>query len=279
MTWVPLGANSEEFNTSHEGIPPWLETPLATWILRQIATSDPYGDIRVNAEVLQNFDIKTRNSNPISGRIYGENVVGYIQSLDPRETLKFVDFLLSEMSAGYQSEAQRLADILENGGSVWTVGERSGVRGLERRVIKPVQEMADLLISHDDAAAKYLMIAWNNCYGLNPNPDVSFTNSIKAVEAKLSHRIRPNDATATLGKILGDLRKSEKWRLSLEPSNKLSEEDDLLYQMARALWKGQKDRHGSAVVQTQTQQEAEVAITLACSIIQLFNIEHDENYH
>ena len=62
------------------------------------------------------------------------------------------------------------------------------------------------------------------------------------------------------------------WRLQ-----KLSEEDDLLYQMERALWEGQKDRHGSAVVQTQTRQEAEVAITLACSTIQLFNIEHGEN--
>lgn len=79
---------------------------------------------------------------------------------------------------------------------------------------------------------------------------------------------------ATLGKALETLRKNQQWRLSLEPKEKRTEEDDLLYQMARTLWASQSDRHGSSVVRKQTQQEAEIAVTLALAIIQLFSIEH-----
>lgn len=276
MNWLPMGANAEEFETLHEGVPTWLRVPLGRWIFGQIASSDPYGTIHVNSQVLQNFDLKTRNANPLTGRIDGENLTIFLQTLEASESFILIDFLLSEMALGFQSDANKLKEILEKGGSVWTVGDRRGIRGLERRVGKPVQALAESLISMDDAAAQYLAVAWTNCYGLDPNPDVAFSNAVKAVEAKLLHRVSPNDSKATLGKALEVLRKNEQWRLSIEPSEKRTEEDDLLFQMARTLWAGQTDRHGSSVVRNQTQREAEIAVILALAIVQLFTIEHSE---
>lgn len=246
------------------------------WIFGKIASSDPYGTIHVNSQVLQNFDLKTRNINPLSGRIDGENIAIYLQTLEDSDIFILIDFLLSEMAPGSQSDANKLREILENGGSVWTVGERRGIRGLERRVNKPLQALAESLISMDEAAAQYLAVAWRNCYGLDPNPDVAFSNAVKAVEAKLLHRVSPNDSKATLGKVLEVFRKNQEWRLSIEPPGKRTEEDDLLFQMARTLWAGQSDRHGSSVVRNQTQREAEIAVTLALAIVQLFGIEHSE---
>lgn len=276
MSWVPLGAEPGDFETLHEGIPAWLRLPLARWIFGQLGSTDLYGSFRVNANLLETFDLKTRNESPLMGRITSENIAVFVQTLEAKECFVLVDFLLSEMGFGFQPDANELKEVLEKAGSVWTVGERSGTRGLERRVSKPVQELANSLISLDEAAAQYLAIAWKNCYGLDPNPDLAFSNAVKAVEAKLLHRVSPNDSKATLGKALEVLRKSQQWRLSIEPQEKRTEEDDLLYQMARTLWAGQSDRHGSSVVRNQTQQEAEIAVTLALAIIQLFSIEHGE---
>lgn len=277
VNWVPLGADSNDFDTLHEGVPIWLRGSLGRWLLGQLASSNPYGDIRVNVKVLEAFDLETRNVTPRLGRLDGDNIFVYIQTLEEHEYFVLIDFLLSEMSSGYQPDANNLREILESGGSIWTVGERNGTRGLERRVSKPVSALAETLISKDDAAAQYLNIAWKNCYGIDPDPDISYSNSVKAVESKLLHRISPNDSVATLGKALGILRTREKWRLSIEPQDKRSDEDDLFYQMIRALWEGQTNRHGDNVVRSQTQQEAEIAVTLAMSIIHLFNIAHQED--
>ena len=46
-----------------------------------------------------------------------------------------------------------------------------------------MQALADSLSSMDTAAAQYLAVEWTNCYGLNLDPDVAFSNAVKTVEA------------------------------------------------------------------------------------------------
>lgn len=85
------------------------------------------------------------------------------------------------MALRFHSEAHNLKEILEKGATVRTVCEWRGVLSLE--ISKPVQALADSVISMDTAAAQYLTVACTNCYGLELDPDVAFSNAVKAVEA------------------------------------------------------------------------------------------------
>ena len=55
-------------------------------------------------------------------------------------------------------------------------------------------------------AAGYLTRAWEQAWGRNPNASDSYRDSVRAVEAATSPIVLPNDANATLGRVIGTIR-------------------------------------------------------------------------
>jgi hypothetical protein len=86
--------------------------------------------------------------------------------------------------------------------------------------------------------------------------------------------VSPNDPTATLGKMIADIRvKPSKWKVHLEPSNSSDPVLEVV-NMCDLLWKSQHTRHGvpDAEVRTEmTTEEAAAALHLAATLVHWFS--------
>src|SRR3954447_12458499 len=96
------------------------------------------------------------------------------------------------------------------GGSVWTVANDR--LALVRRVSEEEQEAYDRALSSADEIAEELRTAWSAVYGRSPDPSDAWDHAIEAAELSLGPVVTPNDAKATLGKIIDRLsRKGEEF--------------------------------------------------------------------
>lgn len=184
--------------------------------------------------------------------------------------LRMADYLLSIQTN--EQPAVSLNAILEESGSMWKTGKRSGVSGLIRRVPDGVQSAVDKAISSGNHAGDRLGKAWEAAFGLDPNPSHAYSLSVKAVEDAAVPVVSPNDAAATLGKIISQMRNTGDWGLPLAREDKYAPTSATLLSMMKMLWAGQADRHGGhhdpdLVV---TQEAAEVAVMTAATLVQWF---------
>jgi len=198
----------------------------------------------------------------------------YLQELaaaHPEKGLDLVDFLLHVMREYRLPQLQSLAagieEILADGGSASRVAADRA--GLERRVPEEVAFRAREEMSADTKAAAHVRAAWTDVYGRHPNPSQGYREAVKAVEAAAIPVICPNDPTATLGKIIGQLRvQRDLWATSLSPQGR--DGIDLAIGMLEVLWKSQLDRHGTPdanVPISVSLEEAEAALHLALTLV------------
>ncbi|MCJ1699838.1 hypothetical protein MT356_08890 [Rathayibacter festucae] len=258
--WVPLGMDAEPLEALSDGVPPWLRDSVWAWIQYSIhTTGDP-------SDLVKRFDRKTRRRQPVYPAYSALGISGLAQELDESETLRFVDFLVAH---GQFLNPFTLSDILVDGGSLWTVGERAGRAGLVRRVPEGVQLAGTEIIQRSGSAGALLAEAWQACFGMDPDPEEAYEKSIKAVEEAGAHVVSPKNAGTTLGTMCRDMEAQKDWRIPLgevprTPSN------DAATKMARALWSGQESRHGGNGYRKPTQEEAEAAVLLAVPLVQWF---------
>jgi len=162
-----------------------------------------------------------------------------------------------------------LERILVAGSSVWRVA--SDHRSLERRLEPTVTKAAaEAAPSHTDSA-RHLAEAWRAVYGRRPDSSKAYSESIKAVEAAAIPVVVPNQAAATLGHVLGQLRANATgWELAiLGPGpTRATSDAGALVAMLELLLIGHCDRH--APTTPVPPDAAPMALHLAATLVQWF---------
>jgi hypothetical protein len=138
--------------------------------------------------------------------------------------------------------------------------------------VSGVQQAADDTMARAGRAGERLSEAWTALYGVAPDPSRAYSLAVKAVEDAAVPLVSPNDLTATLGKIIGQVNGSGKWSVPVVRENPTGIAMETIVSMMKTLWTGQADRHGGNPDPslTITQDAAEVAVTLAVALVQFF---------
>lgn len=155
--------------------------------------------------------------------------------------LSVIDVLLYKFRSYDPNWVDRLDELLLVGNSAWMVVPDH--KSLTRRVDPTAAEAVAHAIAPHDAASEELAEAWRKAYGRESDPSDAWDHSIKAVEHILKPVVCPNNAVATLGKIVGDLRSQPQlWKLVL-PGTNGDFSADRLVAMLELIWPN-PDRHG-----------------------------------
>lgn len=278
--WTPLGYEGDESGTldgPHEGVPEWLNHSLWDWIddfFRETVHDLGYPSIEFDVALARRVERVCRIPIDYAGRDFGRGQAWMHLALsEDGLRLRVVDFLLK--SQADEAEKQSLEGVLREAGSVWTVGTRLGSSGLQRRVSEPLANAVELAVSHGHAGQR-LAEAWNAAFGLHPNPSAAYSMAIKAIEDAAKPVVSPTDATATLGRINGQLTADPKWSLPFQRDDTKYASGEALAAVLRTVWAGQVDRHGgnaepdAAEPAAVTAEAAEAAVILAVAAVHLF---------
>jgi len=261
-----------EWDSLHEGVPPWLEQPLLTWLAALFRQgTDVYGQIVYNREVLVQLQMALRvqlNFNDPEGGAFGSL---WRQAMANKTLL--IDVL--DWCAHFAPDLEGLERILTKGSSVWTVGyDGDGVPELQRRVLPSVAELVQSAASPGTAAERYLRAAWSHVYGHHRNPSAGYLDAVRAVEAVAVPVVTPRDTVGSLGKVIPAMRDAPtKWSTVFSPPIGVDAVQTAVAMM-ELLWRSQADRHGvpdPAPPIVTTQHEAEAALHLAATLVHWFN--------
>jgi len=268
--WTPRGADPVAHHALVDGIPPWIHGLLREWFVGQFTTY-ANGFARRWGERMQAYDMAARSAWAEDLMSYGPTAV--FDSITPDEALRMLDWLVYDNATNQtRDDNPELEEVLRGGGSMWKVGERDGVPGLERRVPEGVQEAAEAAMAAPGNAGSLLSEAWHAVFGMNPDYEKAYAKSIKAVEAAAIPVVSPTNRAATLGTVIQQLRDQGDWKLNLAREHATHTTQQVILGMAQALWTGQNDRHaGQPGYTPSTQAEAEAAVMLAVPLVQLFS--------
>jgi hypothetical protein len=167
-----------------------------------------------------------------------------------------------------------LERMLQEAGSVWKVGfdDDTQAFGLQRRVDETATAAAEATMGGATRASEHLRIAWNAAYRREPDASKTYNHAIKAVEAAARPIVTPNDANATLGRMINAMNsKPDKWRSRFtDPGIPVV---PVIVEMMKLIWKSQLDRHGTddeTVALSVTLDESHDALQLAITLVQWF---------
>ncbi|MFE9743229.1 hypothetical protein [Streptomyces sp. NPDC006477] len=211
---------------------------------------------------------------PVASSGYkGKNYVKALSATSSTQLLDVVDELLLS-GATEARDIEMLICILDDAGSAYRVNEEWD--GLEEKVIPAVRDAVRHAIaeaataSSAGSAADHLATAWQAAYGRNPDPERAYSESIKAVESAAHAVIQPNNAKATLGTMLGEIRNARhKFDAAIPPKN--GDPIAPAEAMMQALWDGQTSRHGAQTrTRPETLESARAGVHLAAALVQWF---------
>lgn len=279
--WRPLGFEDPDtttYDALHDGIPDWMAESFWDWMRTRLVlsqTSEEYPgalDYYLNQDLVRQVERRCRVAIPYRGYdadIGMSEIRGSAEATNAQ--LRIADFLLALQSNDHA--ARKLNMVLEESGSMWRVGERSGSQGLIHRVPDSIQAAVDSAILTSGHAGARLARAWEATYGIDPNPSLAYSLAVKAVEDAAIPVVSPNDTSATLGKINSQIRNSGDWSLPLQREDQHATTSATLLSMMKMLWAGQADRHGGhhdpdLVI---TQEAAEAAVMTAATLVQWFS--------
>lgn len=176
---------------------------------------------------------------------------------------------LADIAANYGRLVVDLRDALEDAGSAFTLGDNA--RQLVERVDPTVTEAFRCATENaEPTAAELLRDAWNQAYGLHPDPTAAYRQAVRAIEEVACPLVLPESPKATLGTVRDHLRDGgHKWRFVLVDRAGADTVDPLVAMLDR-LWTGQVSRHGGAEnSREQTMAEAEASVHVAVMLVQL----------
>lgn len=272
--WRPLGVEGlPEFEGLTDGVPPWLAESFWAWV--QVTFQVPKGS-GYNTWTDFNISLLRRAERICRFHVgYVDDSVGAsvrklraVVSSEGLE-LRLADYLLASGAADRSAAA--FDQMLEEAGSLWTVGTRSGKAALVKRVEEGVQTSAEHTMTTAGRAGERLAEAWTAAYGLSPDPSRAYALAVKAVEDAAIPVVLPNDQSATLGKVIARLR-DVPFRFAVPRERDEVTSRSVLHSMLKLLWNGQGDRHGGlpdASVNI-TREDAEAAVLMAVPLVQLF---------
>ncbi|SMH30679.1 hypothetical protein SAMN06295885_0463 [Rathayibacter oskolensis] len=262
--WAPLGMDPEPLEALTDGVPPWLHHSLWAWIEVNVSPS-PYGRTE---DLVAQYDRRTRRRVPLYPGFYRRGLGSLQDELSEDETIRFVDFLLAH---GLSLNIAGLRELLLDGGSLWALGERSGRRGLVRRVPEGVQRAAEEAMSAPGHAGPLLAEAWGSTFGVGPDYERAYSKSVKAVEAASIPVVMPTNRSAGLQNVIGQMRADGDWGLAMSREHSLNTSAATVLAMMQVLWTGQNDRHaGQPGYSPSTAADGEAAVLLAVPLVQWF---------
>jgi hypothetical protein len=275
--WQPLSARLVGRGDLREGVPAVLREPLRRWIYRQAL-----GNARMVERVLRRLDLGPEEGSevPAAQWLAHESrtrdlidIADAILSFPPREVSGISADLIIRVEA--QSRAAELQDLLDDVRSVYTV--RKDGSCLERRASAAATRAFEAAIrgaaGKPDAgsAAGHLRAAWAAVHSLRPEPGRGYGEAVKAVEAAAHVVVEPNNARATLGTMIGQLRDNPRaFRVALSgPPGR--DGVTVVSAMMGLLWDGQTSRHGGKEpTHPETLDEARMAVSLAVTLVEWF---------
>jgi hypothetical protein len=276
VNYVPFGAPDDQQPALVDGTPDWMVNSLRqrfTAEFRKFVRTDNYGagyhEDRV--ERMRKMELEARMR--AFAQILEQRSPGAVfDNMTEQERLQSLDWILKDNANARESGNDEWERILRDGGSKWKVGTRNGVPGLEERVPQGVQDAADKAMARPGDAGRLLSEAWHATYGMNPQPDLGYRKSIEAVEAVVLPLVTGNDATAHLGKAIGQMRAEGNWKMPFIKEHKENPSQGVVLGMMQALWSGHSDRHpGTPNYVQSTQEAAEAAVSLAVTLVNLFS--------
>lgn len=166
---------------------------------------------------------------------------------------------------------QVINPILVESGSKWITVVNDGTAALEERVDATTTEAFNAVQAATNDSPAFLKKAWGYAFGRNPSPSEAYNYAIKAMEAAAWPVVTPNNNSATLGHILGEIK--------AHPHNwhtKITEQQANLGSAMTAnamqlVWEGHTDRHGTASPVAIAQDAAEQAVFTAVMVCNYFN--------
>lgn len=270
MARAPLSARHDperfkEYNALHDGVPDWMLESAQQWTKQFLYFNGRPSASKV-AEAEQYLRVRLNRNGIVSEEYHA------IEDLLSRMTdgalgLDLIDYCLG-LSGESASQPANLQVILDRSGSAWTVGrDEEGNFCLERRVDATVEAAARAEMAETGNGAAYLRSAWHLAYGRDPNASAAYRDAIRAVEAAARPTVTPNDAVATLGKMIPALRDApQKWETEIG-------DVETVRKMMEAVWQAQHDRHGTddeTKPVNVSQPEAEAAVQYAVTLVHLF---------
>ncbi|MEU9002693.1 hypothetical protein [Streptomyces sp. NPDC048551] len=260
-----------------DGVPEHLQQPLQEWVeyaLDAEGLVDHADEDGVERTVCLRLRIATIDDPNRGGSKYHRALCGAVGP----QLLDVVDAVLAykaERGVCDEADIRLLTDILDAAGSAYRVAEAWD--GLEERVTLAVRDAVRQAIAEAAAApaagsaADHLASAWQAAYGRSPDPVRAYSESIKAAEAAAHAVIQPNNAKATLGTMLGEIRNARhKFTTALcTPAG--GDPIAPAEAMMRALWDGQTSRHGAqSPTVPETLEAARAGVHLAAALVQWF---------
>ncbi|MFJ8745810.1 hypothetical protein ACIRL2_41440 [Embleya sp. NPDC127516] len=258
--WHPLSVrlgHADFDDTLYEGVPDHLRDVLERWVHDTVNAA--------RAEI-----IRMRLRIPAHPQM---NDLYVLTSLNDFALLDVIDAALSEPHTVDHYARQALDTYLEVAGSAYHINAMRD--GLEMRVDPTVTSAVRETVTEAantttaGSAAEHLTAAWTAVYGLDPDPSVSYSNSIKAVECAAHAVVQPNHTKATLGTMLGELKSvPHKFAFTVATG---PDQIAVPRAMMQLLWDGQTSRHGKQTpTRPETLNEARVAVHTAATLVQWF---------
>lgn len=259
-----------------------MESGFWRWICQAVSLSSSYPDGSgrfpaaaqpLTSEMCQRLRIPLPDIGPTARRSDdGARQLAIVMAVLREHPAPFqiADYLLAH---GGNASAQDLEGLLERSKSVWTVGERAGRPGLVRRVPEGVQVAVDSIIARDGRAGWNLAKAWEELYGIQPDPSAAYRLAIKAIEDAVIPVVSPTDLGATLGKVITQMESQRDWRLPMAREHDRAASGEVVIGLMRLVWHGQHDRHGGqpSAPGNVSLEEAKVAVSAAVAIVNVFH--------
>ncbi|GEM_PF-1173931 len=266
-----------------EGAPPWLIKSIKAWVdeLTESRTRDRrtgdrvigvttsaihaverYLQISLPEDPEDKFELKKQLLDYCNDEIHCLDVaVAFMAIGDPHMAYTFDESFVS------------LNLILKESGSKWIAvpgGQHTAT--FEERVNETAQEAYAATVSEaTNLSGDFLKRAWSAGFGRNPNPSEAYNNAIKAMEAAAWPIVTPQNNSATLGHIIGELKANPgKWQSALREAE-VNLGVGVIRQSMQVVWEGHSDRHGTGTPQDISQEAAEQSIFTAVTVCVHFN--------
>jgi hypothetical protein len=304
-SWLPLKMRLGDVPAQpamHSGVPAALEQPLREWIY---STAERAGDSVVQRTCLRlNLvmpNIRGNRDNPREAKrtflAYDTSREGLLEIADAMlELIYQVNQPLAPpgvqtLSLGSprrpvpprpgaprpgmpetrwnHSVASKLQELLTDVRSVYYV--RDDTRGLERRAdtagtTEASEGFRTATSKIYGPAAEHLQTARGALDTLRPDPVKAYSEAIKAVEAAGHTLIEPDNVRSTLGTMIREIGANPRqFSLTIAGGRAVT-----LRHMMGLLWFGQTSRHGGETYRPETQEQAEMAISLAETLVEWF---------
>lgn len=267
-------------NNLVDDVPEWMLGSAYTWIKRftrevtrvsRVQREREEQPARERIHAIERYLQISFANDPDDPEDIFESMMNYVHE-SPTKCLDVIEAIVATNN-NVDMVLESLNQILVESGSKWKAIKNEGsFPSLEERVDTTTKEAFDAAITASTNDSGYLLAkAWGYVFGRNPSPSEAYNYAIKAMEAATWPIVAPQDNSATLGHILGELKVNPtKWRTSVtEKESNLG--ILMLASSMQLVWQGHTDRHGTAQPVPVSQQAAEQAVFTAVLVCAYFN--------